>query len=308
MNIEITLKINLCKTILRMNKHKRKIELAVLSDLHLGTYGCHAKEILNYLKSIEPETLVLNGDVIDIWQFSKRYWPKSHHKVISRIFKMMNQGTKVYYITGNHDEMLRKFTDFELGGLTLCNKLILELDGKKTWFFHGDVFDVSIQHSKILAKLGGKGYDLLILINRFVNRVLNSLGREKISLSKKVKNSVKSAVKFISNFEQTAIEMAAFHGFDTVVCGHIHQPLDRVEVVDNKEIRYLNSGDWIENCSALEYDKGEWNIYKYFERYPVDLTETFAESINDDELKGNFQFELTEIFSLLSIKPSNGKH
>jgi len=242
--------------------NKRKLKLAVISDVHLGTYGCHAKELKHYLEGIAPETLILNGDIIDIWQFSKKYWPKSHMKVIKQILKLSENGTKVYYIPGNHDEMLRKFEGLQLGNITVCNKVVLTLNGKKAWFFHGDVFDVCMQHSKWLARLGAKGYDLLILINRFVNFILNKMGKRKISLSKKVKNTVKSAVKFINNFEITCADIAIENGYDYVVCGHIHQP--EIRDIETKEgkVMYLNSGDWVENLTALEYDKGKWNLIK----------------------------------------------
>jgi UDP-2,3-diacylglucosamine pyrophosphatase LpxH len=122
---------------------KRPVEIVVLSDIHLGTYGCHSKELLRYLKSIDPKMIILNGDIIDIWQFNKSYFPESHTKVLRRFLKYVSADIPVYYLTGNHDEMLRKFADFEMGSLKLQNKLVLELDGKKAWFFHGDVFDVS---------------------------------------------------------------------------------------------------------------------------------------------------------------------
>jgi len=152
------------------NVNKRKLDILVLSDVHLGTYGCHAKELLQYMKSIKPNIVILNGDIIDIWQFSKRYWPKSHMKIIKYILGWVSKGVEVYYVTGNHDEMLRKFVGFEIGGLKIVNKVLLEIDeNKKAWFFHGDVFDVTMQHSKWLAKLGAVGYDTLIIINRFFN-------------------------------------------------------------------------------------------------------------------------------------------
>ena len=174
---------------------KRKIEIAVISDTHLGTYGCHADELLTYLNSISPKKLILNGDIIDIWQFRKRYFPASHMKVLKKIIGMASKGTDVYYITGNHDEMLRKFSGNSMGRLKILDKLVIDLDGKKTWIFHGDVFDISIQNAKWLAKLGGWGYDILILLNRSINWFLLKFGREKYSLSKKIKNSVKGAVK-----------------------------------------------------------------------------------------------------------------
>ncbi|ANW95749.1 UDP-2,3-diacylglucosamine hydrolase [Wenyingzhuangia fucanilytica] len=248
-------------------KHKRKVDVVVVSDIHLGTYGSRAKELLNYLKTINPKTLILNGDIIDIWQFKKSYFPKAHMKVIKYITSLVTKGTEVYYITGNHDEMLRKFVGFELGNFQLVNKLVLELDGKKAWFFHGDVFDVTMQHSKWLAKLGGVGYDLLIMINTLVNWISEKiLGKGRISFSKKIKNSVKSAVKHINNFEDTAADIAILNQYDYVICGHIHQPQHKTISNDkNQSVEYLNSGDWIENLTALEYHKKKWKIYHYQE-------------------------------------------
>ena len=244
-------------------KIKRKVEVAVISDVHLGTYGCHAKPLLTYLNSIEPKKLILNGDIVDIWQFSKRYFPKSHLKVIKKIIDMATDGTEVIYITGNHDEMLRKFSGTTIGNIRIVNKVVLELDGKKAWFFHGDVFDVSIQNAKWLAKLGGYGYDLLIVINRVVNWFLEKIGKEKYSLSKRIKNSVKSAVKYINDFENVVSELAIENGYDYVVCGHIHQP--KMLVKENKigKTTYLNSGDWVENFTALEYQFKRWKVYNF---------------------------------------------
>lgn len=242
---------------------KRKVKVCVISDLHLGTYGCQAKSINKYLKSIDPKILILNGDIIDIWQFSKRYWPESHMKVVQRITKMLSQGTQIYYLTGNHDEMLRKFTDFKLGKFEILNKLVLTLDGKRAWIFHGDVFDITMKHSKWLAKLGAIGYDTLILINSFVNWLSKLLGRGPVSLSKKIKQGVKSAIKFIDDFEQTAIDIAIANKYDYVICGHIHQPGIKHVTSEKGETIYLNSGDWVENCTALEYHKGEWKLYHF---------------------------------------------
>lgn len=242
---------------------KRNVDVVVISDVHLGTYGCHAKELLKYLKSIKPKTLILNGDIIDIWQFSKSYWPESHMKVIRKLMKFVSEGVQVHYLTGNHDELLRKFDGMEMGSFHLQNKLILNLDGKKAWFFHGDVFDVTMQHSKWLAKMGAVGYDTLILINSFVNWILTALGREKMSFSKKIKAKFKDAVKFINSFEQTAATLAIEKGYDFVVCGHIHQAEMREIVSDGGKVTYLNSGDWVESLTALEYNQQMWTVFKY---------------------------------------------
>ena len=255
----------LCKTSNCSTLKKRKVELVVISDVHLGTFGSHAKELLQYLNSIKLKTLVLNGDIIDIWQFRKSYFPKSHLKVLKKIIDLTSKGTKVYYITGNHDEMLRKFSDSILGNFSIVDKLVLQLDDKKAWIFHGDVFDASVQHSKWIAKLGGLGYDYLILINRFVNWCLHKMGKEPYSFSKKIKSSVKKAVKFISDFETTATDLAIQKKYDYVICGHIHEP--RICKKENKDgaTLYLNSGDWVENLTALEYNKKRWKLYKHSE-------------------------------------------
>ncbi len=246
--------------------NRRSVELVVISDVHLGTFGCHANELIQYLRSILPKTLVLNGDIIDIWQFSKRYFPQSHMQVIKEIFSLLSLGTRVVYITGNHDEIMRRYSDLTIGQLELTDKLILELDGKITWIFHGDVFDRTTRGSaKVIAKLGGYGYDLLILLNRAINHVMSMLGKEKMSLSKQVKNGVKKAVSWINNFEQTAAELAIENKYDYVICGHIHQPQQREITTEKGCVTYLNSGDWIENLTSLEYEAGKWTIYHYDE-------------------------------------------
>ena len=183
--------------------------------------------------------------------------------VIKHITGLLSKRTRVYYITGNHDEMLRKFKGFSIGGFTILNKLILELDDKKAWIFHGDVFDVTMKHSKWLAKLGGLGYDALIIINTFINWMSNLFGYGKLSLSKKIKNSVKSAIKFVNNFEETASKIAIDNGYDYVICGHIHQPEMKETSNLKGKTMYLNSGDWIENLTALEYQNNKWSLYEY---------------------------------------------
>ncbi len=281
-----------------MKQTKRKVEVLVLSDIHLGTYGCHSKELCLYLKSIRPGTVILNGDIIDIWQFSKKYWPKSHMRVIKILLQWATKGVKMYYITGNHDEMLRKFEGFKMGSIKIVNKLTYDLsNGKKAWFFHGDVFDVTMQHSKWLAKLGSVGYDLLIIINRACNFISEKVfNKGKISLSKKIKNNVKSAVKFINNFEKTAADIAIGKHYDFVVCGHIHQPEMREIVTESGAVMYLNSGDWIENLSSLEFNEGQWTIYKFDE----DETMNIINKEEPDEPSNNQLFDnMLQEFNLM---------
>jgi UDP-2,3-diacylglucosamine pyrophosphatase LpxH len=242
---------------------RRPVETVIISDTHLGTYGCHAEELVCYLKSIRPKKLILNGDIIDIWQFSKSYFPKDHIRVIKELTNMLSKGVEVVYIPGNHDEFVRKFCGQRIGNLFIDNKIVLELDGKKSWIFHGDVFDVSMRYSKWIAKLGGHGYDMLILFNRWVNRWLQRFGKDKISLSKRVKDSVKAAVKHVNDFETTAALIGISNGFDNVICGHIHQPMIKTIKGDDGQITYMNSGDWIENLTSLEYNDGKWSLYRY---------------------------------------------
>ena len=244
---------------------KREPDIVVISDVHLGTYGCHAKELLQYLKSIRPKTLIINGDFIDIWQFRKRYFPKEHMQVIQRVLKMAAKGTKVYYITGNHDDILRRYSDFSTGNIHLRDKLILQLKDKRVWIFHGDIFDLSVRYSPLIAKLGGKSYDYLIVLNRFVNKIRATLGWDPMSLAGYLKQSVKQAVKFIGDFEETAIDLAGKQEYDYVICGHIHLPQMRKTQSNGHEVTYLNAGDWVENLTALEYQWGQWSIYKYDE-------------------------------------------
>ncbi|WP_417362736.1 UDP-2,3-diacylglucosamine diphosphatase [Galbibacter sp.] len=274
---------------------KRKLEVVVISDVHLGTFGCHAGELLSYLNSISPEKLILNGDIIDIWHFRKRYFPKTHLQVIKKIIDLSTKGTEVYYITGNHDEMLRKFSDVSMGNIHILNKLIMNLDGKKAWIFHGDVFDVSIQHTKWIAKLGGWGYDFLILLNRVINWVLIKMGREKYSLSKQIKNGVKKAIKYIDDFESVAADLAIENGYKYVICGHIHQPQMLRKVNKNGTCLYLNSGDWIENLTALEYHNKRWDLYHFNEDK---LSSFYA----DEDLKSMNYKELLAAITITSKK------
>jgi UDP-2,3-diacylglucosamine pyrophosphatase LpxH len=244
----------------------RKLDLVVLSDLHLGTIGCNAKELNHYLYSIQPRILILNGDVLDIWKFRKYYFPESHLEVLRTLLKMMNRGTTIYYLTGNHDEQLRYFSDLHNGRFHLLNKLTLNVDGKRVWVFHGDVFDVTKRYSRWVAKLGGTGYDLMMLMNRVVNRMSLALGGGKLSLSKRIKESVKSSVHFIDDFERTAADLAIENGYDYVICGHIHRPVIREVKNSEGSVIYMNSGDWIEHLTALEYNEGEWVLYRYNEK------------------------------------------
>ena len=185
-------------------------------------------------------------------------------KVLKSVLNLAAKGTRVIYITGNHDEVLRKFSGLSIGNLEITNKLELTIDGVKTWFFHGDVFDVIMQNSRWLAKMGAIGYDSLILLNTLINFISHSLGRKKVSLSKRIKESVKSAVNYMGDFEKTAASLAIQKGYQAIVCGHIHHPvIKEIEVAGKGKIGYLNSGDWVENLSALEYNQGMWTLFRH---------------------------------------------
>ncbi|HVM87679.1 MAG TPA: UDP-2,3-diacylglucosamine diphosphatase [Puia sp.] len=250
---------------------KRAIDVAVLSDIHLGSYGSRAKELVNYLKSISPNILILNGDIIDGWQFSKHFFPSSHMQVIKEVMQMITKGTRVFYITGNHDEMMRRYSDTQIGNFTLTDKLVLEIDNKMTWVFHGDVFDNTTKNSaKFLAKLGSKGYNLLIRFNRLINFILKFFGQERVSISKRVMEGVNKAVSKINDFEMIAAELAVEKKYDYVICGHIHKPQKKIVETAKGKVTYLNSGDWVEHCTSLEYEKGEWKIFEYdHKKFPI---------------------------------------
>ena len=239
---------------------KRPVKVVIISDVHLGFLGCKAKELNKYLKSIEPEILVINGDFIDIWQFRSYYFPKSHSKVLQRVFKFISQGVKVYYLTGNHDEMLRRYSGMNLGNLELEDKLILDLDGKKHWIFHGDIFDVTMRGSRWIAKLGNTGYELIILINKLVNGLRELFGKGNINFTKALKDATKRGIKKINNYELAAAEIAIDEGYDYVVNGHIHLPMIKEIKTDKGSVIYMNSGDWVENMTALEYNDGKWSL------------------------------------------------
>ncbi|MCS6933972.1 MAG: UDP-2,3-diacylglucosamine diphosphatase [Chitinophagales bacterium] len=244
-------------------KQRRKVRVCVISDVHLGFLGCRAKELNRYLESIAPEILIINGDLIDIWQFRKYYFPRSHTRVLQQIFRFVSDGVKVYLLTGNHDELLRRYSGLQLGNLILEDKVVLELDGKKHWFFHGDVFDISVQGSRWIAKLGTTGYEILILLNKFINFFLELFGRPKSSFSQRIKRATKRGVKKLHDYETTAAEIAIENGYDVVANGHSHMPDIREITTDKGKVLYLNSGDWVENLTALEYHEGQWKLIWY---------------------------------------------
>jgi len=239
----------------------KELEVAVISDVHLATHACNHKKVLKYLKSINPKTLVLNGDIIDSWRFSRNYFPKGHLKVIRQVIKMMERGVSVFYITGNHDEFLRKFNQVQIGNLKVVNQLILDLNGQKTWIFHGDIFDLVIHESRWLAKLGAASYGLLSLVNNFLQPLFRLFGNKEVILFRSIKKHLIREKPAPSVFEKKIGEVAQLQGYQTVVCGHTHVPRDKKIITRETEIHYLNCGDWVENFTAAEFDGTEWQLY-----------------------------------------------
>jgi UDP-2,3-diacylglucosamine pyrophosphatase LpxH len=230
-----------------------------LSDIHLGSSGCQAPYLLDFLRHNESEYLYLVGDIIDGWQLRKGwYWPQAHNDVVQKILRKARKGTQVVYIPGNHDEAARQFCDLAFGDIHVRGEAFhTTLAGKRLWITHGDLFDGVIQHAKWLAYLGDSLYTLILLLNRWFNRVRNRLGFQYWSLSQYLKHQVKNAVNFISKFEHVMTDEARRRGCDGVVCGHIH----KAEIRDIDGVLYCNDGDWVESLSALvETFEGELKV------------------------------------------------
>ncbi|KQR86165.1 UDP-2,3-diacylglucosamine hydrolase [Burkholderia sp. Leaf177] len=230
-----------------------------LSDIHLGSGGCQANYLLDFLRHNDSEYLYLVGDIIDGWQLRKGwFWPQAHNDVIQKILRKARKGTQVVYIPGNHDEAARQFCDLAFGDIHVRQEAFhTTLAGKRLWIVHGDLFDGVIQHAKWLAYLGDTLYTLILLLNRWFNRARSRLGLNYWSLSQYLKHQVKNAVNFISKFESVMTDEARRRGCDGVVCGHIH----KAEIRDIDGVLYCNDGDWVESLSALvETFEGELKI------------------------------------------------
>lgn len=228
---------------------KRRYRTVWISDIHLGTRGCKAEMLVDFLRAIEPETLYLVGDIIDGWNLRKGwYWPDAHNEVVRRVLKMAHRGTRVVFVVGNHDEVLRDYAGFSFGGVELALEAIhTTADGKRLLVTHGDSFDGVVLYSRWLAFLGDKAYSLLLRANVVFNAVRKRLGLPYWSLSAYMKMRVKNAVQFVCNFEDALGREAATRGFDGIVCGHIHC----AEIRQIGDITYYNDGDWVESCTAL---------------------------------------------------------
>jgi UDP-2,3-diacylglucosamine pyrophosphatase LpxH len=246
-----------------MQETIRNTDISVISDFHLATHASKARSLLKYLKSVQPKTLVLNGDIIDSWRFSRNYFPKSHLKVIRQLLKMIEKGVQVVYITGNHDDVFRKFNNTRLGNFSIVNQLELDVEGQKVWIFHGDVFDHIIHHSPWLAKLGAAAYGFLTIFNKFINVILKLLSGKEMILYKSMKDRISKRKEVLTNFENAIANAAISKNIDMVICGHTHIPVDKQIDTDKGSVRYINCGDWVEHFSAAECVDGIWSLNYY---------------------------------------------
>ncbi|MDX8338622.1 UDP-2,3-diacylglucosamine diphosphatase [Draconibacterium sp. IB214405] len=248
-----------------MAKQVRKPDVVVVSDFHLATHACKATEIHKYLKSILPKKLILNGDIIDAWRFSRNYFPKPHLKVVRQLIKMMEKGTEVVYVTGNHDEFLRELGNTTIGKLRIVDQITLNLNNRKTLIFHGDLIDNVIHKAKWLAKFGAAAYGLVTLFNKLINLLLKTLRVNNIILFKWLKELFGNSHKENSKFETKLAKLAYDKDVDTIICGHTHIAVDKVLLYNNRLIRYINTGDWVENFTAAEFENGNWTLCNYAE-------------------------------------------
>jgi UDP-2,3-diacylglucosamine pyrophosphatase LpxH len=230
-----------------------------ISDIHLGTSGCKAEFLLDFLRTHESDTLYLVGDIVDGWALRRNWiWKQSHNDVVQKILRKVRKGTKVIYIPGNHDEFARDFSGLAFGGIEVAHEALhVTADGKRLWITHGDLFDGIVQHAKWLAIVGDSLYTITLAFNHWYNRLRVKLGRPYWSLSQYLKHRVKNAVSFISDFEHALINEARRRGFDGVVCGHIH----KAEIREVDGLLYCNDGDWVESLTALvEHADGKLEI------------------------------------------------
>ena len=238
---------------------RRQYRTIWISDVHLGTRGCNADMLIDFLDHVDSETLYLVGDIIDGWRLKKKfYWPAAHNDVVWRLLKRAKRGTRVVYIPGNHDEVFRQFTGLDFGGVEIRRKAIHETaDGRRLLVLHGDEFDVITLAHRWLAHVGDAAYEALMGLNRWVNAVRRALDLPYWSLSKHAKAKVKNAVEFISHYEDVVAHAAGIRGVDGVVCGHIHT----AEMREIDGVAYYNDGDWVEGCTALvEHADGRMEI------------------------------------------------
>ena len=251
-----------------------------ISDVHLGTPGCQASYLLDFLKSHESETLYLVGDILDGWHLKKGwYWPQTHNDVVQKILRKGRKGTRVVYVPGNHDESVRQFIGLNFGEIEVVEDAIhTTADGKRLWVTHGDLFDGVMQHARWLAYVGDSAYTLILKLNRWFNAIRTRMGLPYWSLSQYLKHQVKNAVNFISAYEHVMTEEARRRECDGVVCGHIH----KAEIRDINGVLYANDGDWVESLTALVEDfNGKLSIIHWNRRVdaPLNLISLHKETV-----------------------------
>lgn len=242
-----------------------QVKTLFISDVHLGTKACQADLLLEFLRVYEAETIYLVGDIIDGWRLkSGWYWPQAHNDVVQKLLRKVRKGTRLIYLPGNHDEFLRDYAGNQLGGIELVDTIIHEaVDGKRYLIIHGDQFDMVVRHAKWLALLGDGAYTFAMFLNTYVNFFRRKLGLTYWSLSAWAKYKVKNAVNFISSYEDLLCNEAKRLNADGVVCGHIHHAV----MHDRFDVRYVNTGDWVESCTAVvEHFDGAFELVRWTDR------------------------------------------
>ena len=240
------------------------VRTVFISDVHLGTPGCQAEALLDFLRCVECETLYLVGDIVDGWQLMRRwYWPQAHNDVVQKVLRKARKGTRVVLVPGNHDEFARRYLGHSFGGIEVVEDAVHQTaDGRRFWVMHGDLFDGVVQCAPWLAHIGDSLYTLALRLNRALNSARARLGLPYWSLSRYLKLKVKRAVSFIGDFEMAVIREAKRRGVDGVVCGHIHHA--ELRTVDG--LTYANDGDWVESLTALvEHGDGRLEVIEWSE-------------------------------------------
>jgi UDP-2,3-diacylglucosamine pyrophosphatase LpxH len=269
------------------SRHYRTI---FLSDIHLGTRGCKAEYLIDFLRHNDADTLYLVGDIVDGWRLRKSwYWPQTHNDVVQKLLRAVRKGSRVVYVPGNHDEWLRDYTMLQFGGVEVLPEAVhTTADGRRLLVIHGDAYDTVVKHARWLAALGDGAYHLALWLNRYFNALRRVLGYEYWSLSAYLKFRVKNAVQYIGSFAEALAEEARRRGFDGVVCGHIHH----AEMRDVGGVLYCNDGDWVESCTALVEDFDGtleligWAECRDFDLFHPDRPVPAEEPADDDALAG----------------------
>ncbi|MEI8595295.1 UDP-2,3-diacylglucosamine diphosphatase [Photobacterium sp. Hal280] len=244
---------------------KRTYRTLWLSDIHLGNRDCKVDYLLDFLSRYQADTLILVGDIVDLWSLKSRFhWPESHTKAVRLLLEQADQGCRIIYIPGNHDEAIRKFIQFNLGHVELAHNYIhTSANGNRILALHGDEFDSMVCHSKLTSLLGDAGYDFLLFLNRWLNNYRRFTRQPYWSLASYLKIKVEKANLAIARFRHAAVTMAKHKDVDAIVCGHIHHP----EITEQDGVVYLNDGDWIENCTFLaEHHDGVIELIQWTEQ------------------------------------------